>query len=210
MSEIVKINKELQQYIESNILPLYVKNEKGHGLEHIHYVMRRSLEFAKQIPNLNWNIIYTTVAYHDIAHHIDKDNHEKLSALIFYENISLKIFFTDEERIVIKEAIEDHRASSKKVPRSIYGKILSTADRSTSVDEFFKRTYSYTKKHFPDYNEEQIINRAYQHTQEKYGNNGYAKSYLEDIEYQNFKKDIEYLLKDKTTFKKRYLKVNHL
>ena len=34
-------------------------------------------------------------------------------------------YFSLAERIVIKEAIEDHRASAKSEPRSIYGKILA-------------------------------------------------------------------------------------
>ena len=36
---------------------------------------------------------------------------------------------------IIKEAIEDHRASAKNEPRSIYGKIVSTADRNNTVED---------------------------------------------------------------------------
>ena len=61
----------------------------------------------------------------------------------------MKQFFSDEERLVIKEAIEDHRASASHQPRSDYGKIISSADRSTSVEEFLTRTQSYTLKHYP-------------------------------------------------------------
>ena len=122
------INQNLQKYIETYILPLYEKNEKGHGIEHINYVIRRSLEFAKQFPDINIDIVYTASAYHDIAHHIDKDNHEILSAEIFFNSIEMEQFFTLEERILIKETIEDHRTSLKTEPRSIYGKILSSAD----------------------------------------------------------------------------------
>ena len=36
-----------------------------------------------------------------------------------YSDDKLKEFFNSEERIIIKEAIEDHRASSNHEPRSI-------------------------------------------------------------------------------------------
>lgn len=38
----MNINKELKKYIENNIFPIYEKNEKGHGIEHIKYVIKRS------------------------------------------------------------------------------------------------------------------------------------------------------------------------
>ena len=34
----MKLNKELQDYVENNILPLYQKNDADHGIEHIKYV----------------------------------------------------------------------------------------------------------------------------------------------------------------------------
>lgn len=43
----------------------------------------------------------------------------------------------------MSEAIEDHRASLEYIPRSIYGKIISSADRNTSIEDILKRTYEY-------------------------------------------------------------------
>ncbi len=31
-------------------------------------------------------MVYVIASFHDISHHIDKDNHEVLSAKLFYEN----------------------------------------------------------------------------------------------------------------------------
>ena len=39
------INKNLQEYIEENIFPEYAKNEEGHQLTHIKYVIERSMKF---------------------------------------------------------------------------------------------------------------------------------------------------------------------
>ena len=44
----------------------------------------------------------------------------------------------------LKEAIEDHRVSLEYEPRSDYGKIISSADRTTSIDSVLQRTHSYT------------------------------------------------------------------
>lgn len=203
------INEKLQAYLQAEIFPLYDKNEQGHGICHIHDVIRRSLDFVSQFTDINKEIVYTIAVYHDIAHHIDKDNHEILSAQIFYEDEALKQFFTEEERFIMKEAIEDHRASLKTEPRNIYGKILSSADRTYHLDDFMKRADAYTRKYYPNLTEEQIIARAYQHLQEKYGREGYSKMYVFDLEYQKFKEEVAKILQDKVEFKKRYLRVNN-
>lgn len=202
------INPDLQKYIETEILPQYEKNDGGHSTEHIDYVTERCLRFAEQFESIDPNIIYTVAAFHDIAHHIDKKNHEKLSADCFYKNEVMKKFFSQKERILIKEAIEDHRASLDTAPRSDYGKIISSADRSTDTDEFLRRTHAYTLKYFPDCNEQEMTDRAYDHTLEKYGKSGYAKHYVNDEEYGNFREYINLLLADKEIFSKKYREVN--
>ena len=204
------MNEKLLEYIEKNIFPEYSKNEQGHGIEHIRYVIDRCMRFAEQFDNIDLNILYTIAAYHDIGHYIDKKNHEKVSAEIFYNNMEMTKFFAEEERIIIKEGIEDHRASSNSVPRSDYGKIISSADRSTDVSEFLKRTHSYTLKYEPNLNQNEMIERAYNHTKDKYGDSGYAKNYVIDDEYNQFKKVISELLNDKEKFNQYYINVNSL
>ena len=204
------MNRKLKRYIENSVFPEYSKNEKGHGIEHINYVINRCFKFAEQFDNIDLDMLYAIASFHDIAHHIDKKNHEILSAKIFYENEKMMQFFTDEQRIVIKEAIEDHRASSKNVPRSDYGKIISSADRSTDVDDFLIRTHSYTLKHQPDSTITEMLERAYQHTLDKYGDNGYAKHYVIDDEYIAFRNEISSLLDNKNEFEDRYKKINNI
>ena len=204
------MNVSLISYIQTYILPEYTKNDSGHGIEHIQYVINRCVKFAEQFDNIDLDMLYTIATFHDIAHHIDKKNHEVISAKIFYDNEDIKHFFTDEQRIVIKEAIEDHRASSYSVPRSDYGKIISSADRSTDVNEFLRRTHAYTLKHTPEATLEQMLIRAYNHTSDKYGDNGYAKHYVVDDEYNEFRNEISNLLSDKNLFNAKYLKVNNL
>ncbi len=203
-------NSDLKDYIEQQILPIYENNDSGHGIEHVQYVVKRSLKFASQFPNINLDMVYVIASFHDIAHHIDKDNHEILSAKLFYENEKMKDFFDDKQRKTIKEAIEDHRASLEYEPRSDYGKIISSADRTTSIDSVLQRTHSYTTKHYLDLDLYQMIERSYNYILKKYGNNDYAKNYCCDDEYEQFKKDVETILKDKWKFAKKYLEVNRI
>ena len=197
------INRELKDYIEQQILPIYENNDSGHGIEHIQYVVKRSLRFASQFPNINLDMVYVIASFHDIAHHIDKDNHEVLSAKLFYENEKMKKIFNDDERRIIKEAIEDHRASLEYEPRSDYGKIISSADRTTSIDSVLQRTHSYTTKHYPDLDLFQMVEHSYNHMLKKYGGNGYAKNYCYDEEYEQFKRDVETISKNKWKFAKK-------
>lgn len=196
----MKINNKLKEYIEDNIFPEYSKNDQGHDLEHIKYVINRSIKFADTIPDINYDIVYTVASYHDIGHHINPKLHEIISAEIMYKDDNLKEYFSEEERIIIKEAIEDHRASSDHEPRSIYGKIVSTADRNNTVEACLRRSYTYGKRLEPTATDEELFERAYKHLILKFGEDGYAKFFFKDEEYEKFLHDIRELLADKSNF----------
>ena len=198
-----KVNPELKAYIEQNILPECIKNGPSNDLAHTRQSIERSFKFAATVPNINYNIVYTVAAYHDIANHIDRDKHEFVAAEIAANDENLKRFFDDNEMTIIKEAIEDHRASKDGEPRSVYGKIISTADRNFAVDTCLARTYSFGKKFFPEYTDEQLFERSYNHLQNKFGKAGYAKFYFKDEEYESFLKEMRALLADKARFIER-------
>ena len=205
-----KINSDLKKYIEKEIFPLYAQNDEGHNLKHIKYVIKRCLKFASQFPNINLDMLYTVAAFHDLAHHINKDKHEVLSAQIFYENEKMTEFFSPEERILMKEAIIDHRASLEYVPRNEYGKILSSADRSTDISELLRRTHAYSCTHYPHMTTIEMIDRAYNHMIKKYGIEGYAPIYCKDPTYEKFKKEVNHYKEDKKEFIKKYREVNKI
>jgi len=197
----MELNNELQNYIERNIFPEYNKNEKAHGIEHIKWVINRSFELVEQNKlDVNKNMVYVIAAYHDIGHYMDSKMHEIISADIMFKDKKLSDFFTQEELITIKEAIEDHRASAKKDPRSIYGKIVSSADRNNTIEDCFLRTYIYGKKLNSNATDEELFNRAYDVLVNKFGENGYAKFYFEDKQYEDFLTDLRELLKDKENY----------
>ena len=191
------MNKDLIKYTEENIFPEYSKNESGHGIDHIKYVIKRSFDIVSQNKlDVNLDMVYIIAAYHDIGHHIDSKNHEKVSAEIMSKDKELERFFNDEELKIIKEAIEDHRASSDHEPRSIYGRI----DRNNKVEDCLRRTYTYGLKLDPKSSDEELFERAYNVLLNKFGENGYAKFFFKDNEYEQFLKDIRKLLKDKEKY----------
>lgn len=197
----MNINEELIKYVEEKIFPEYDKNEKAHGIDHIKYVISRSFELVEENNlDINPNIVYIVAAYHDIAHHIDRENHEKVSADMMYADKNLCRFFTPEELIIIRDAIEDHRASKEGEPRTIYGKIVSSADRNNTVELCLSRTYSYGKKIDPKATDEELFLRAHKVLTKKFGVGGYAKFYFKDKKYEDFLKELRELLSNQDNF----------
>ena len=196
-----KINQELKKYIEENVFPEYDKNELGHGINHIKDVIKRSFELVEENQlDVNMDMVYVIAAYHDIGHHIDSKTHEIISADLMSKDKNLSNYFNEEELKIIKEAIEDHRASAKDEPRSIYGRIVSSADRNNKVEDCLRRTYTYGKKLNPNATDEELFLRAYDVLQNKFGEDGYAKFYFKDSKYEKFLKEIRELLKDKDKY----------
>lgn len=204
----MNINVELKKYIESNILSEYEQNDEGHNIEHIQFVLNRAFEINKNY-HLDDDILYTIVCYHDIACHINRDKHEKLSADRFYSDKKLRDFFNDNQMLEMKEAIEDHRASLEYEPRNIYGKILSSADRKVDVDVYLKASMGFYMKKQPNILEQELIEDSYNFAIKKFGKQGYAvnKIYVKDEKYENFLKEIQYLIDNKPIFIERAKRV---
>ncbi|MBR2067992.1 MAG: HD domain-containing protein, partial [Solobacterium sp.] len=172
-----KIRTDLKEYIEKNILVEYEGYEKAHNVDHIRTVIENSLEIAKEY-DVNLNMVYTIAAYHDIGIRFGRDNHEITSAKWLIEDEKLDTYFTKEEKIMMKEAIEDHRASKKERPRSIYGCIVAEADRDVEPLRIVERALQFVKAHHLDKTKEEIYQITENHLKEKYGENGYLKLWI--------------------------------
>lgn len=197
------IDNKLKEYIVQNILPEYNNNEKAHGIEHINYVIRRSFELIKQNNlSVDYNKVYVIAAYHDIGHYIDPKKHEIISAEIMSEDENLKQYFSSEDLTIIKEAIEDHRASSSLIPRNIYGKILSSADRKVSIKNYFVASLFFGHPNINEVEMNEAIDQSYNHAIKKFGKDGYAtkKFYVEDNRYKKFLNDLQELIENKDEF----------
>lgn len=197
----MEVSNELKQYIENNIYPLYQNNYIGDGVDRIDYVINRSKKIISENNlQIDDDILYTAIAYHDIRTNNKEQEHELASAELMFNDVFFKDFFSEEKRIIIKEAIEDQRAKSDSEPRNIYGKLLSSASRNSSIEQCLERSYNYGKKKNPTATDDEIFEGVYNAVLNKFGENGYAKFYFKDEVYESFLKEIRDLLKNKDRF----------
>ena len=205
------VNPELKSYIEKNIFPEYDKNEPGHGIVHIKYVIDRSLKFAKSL-DVDIDMVYTIAAFHDIGDHIDYKNHEKVSAEILKEDQNLRKFFSEEQIKTMADAVYDHRSTMKELPRTIYGKIISQAERETNYEMAFVRTYTYRKEHNIGDTLDHIIEESRQHLLDRFGPDGQAreKVFFDDPALEKFFTDITNCANNKEKFRQEFLRVNNI
>ncbi len=201
-----RINPELKEYVEREIFPEYEKNNDGHGINHIVQVLKRSFTLSKQLKDINLDMVYTISAFHDIGHHINKEEHEIVSANMFYENEKMKEFFTEEERIIIKEAIEDHRSSLEGEPRSVYGKLIASADRTPDLKTMVTRTRAYSMKHFKEMTEDEMFERERAELRNRFSKEN-DRCYIKDEEYEKFLNDIADITSDIEKYKEYYREV---
>ena len=168
------LNKEIISYIESEIIPRYDSFDAAHRRDHVSMVIKQSLEIAEHL-DLDLNMVYVIAAYHDTGLCEGREHHHEVSARIIKADENLRIWFTEEQIQTMADAAEDHRASAKHEPRTIYGRIVAEADRFIDPETIVKRTIQYGLDHYPELSKEQQYDRMMQHLHEKYGRNGYLK-----------------------------------
>ena len=173
------INPTLKAYVEAEILPRYTHFDKAHQLDHITTVIRQSEALAdlleKKGIDVDRNMVYVIAAYHDLGIVNGRENHHTDSGKILMADPVLKSYFTEEQLVTMKEAVEDHRASAKNAPRSIYGRIVAEADRQIDPRTIVVRTVQYGLEHYPELDKAGHFARAEAHLKEKYGEGGYLK-----------------------------------
>ena len=168
---------DLVEFIETKILPKYADFDRAHNLEHVTRVIRRSLDLVK-ITGADINMVYTIAAYHDVGMSGPRAIHHITGGKILAADNRLKKWFSPEQIKIMKEAIEDHRASASRAPRSLYGKIIAEADRDIDVDTVIRRTIQYGLGNYPELDKEGHWNRFLEHMNSKYSTNGYIRLWL--------------------------------
>jgi uncharacterized protein len=166
--KLLKISPSLQEFIESEILPLYEGFDKAHQTDHVQTVIAHSMAIVEHYPEVDANIVYATAPYHDLGLRDGRERHHLVSGEIVQQDVRLRQWFTEDEILLVKEAVEDHRASSSHAPRSIYGRIVAEADRAIEPDSTFSRAIQYGLNHHPDLDKEAQFKRFQQHMLEKY------------------------------------------
>ena len=172
---------DLVEFVETQILPQYAQFDKGHNMEHATRVIRRSLDLARKI-GADLDMAYVVAAYHDLGLSGPRAIHHITSGKILMQDARLKRWFTSDQLKVMKEAVEDHRASASRAPRSIYGKIVAEADRDIEPETVIRRTIQFGLANYPQLDAEGHWRRFMQHMDEKYSVNGYIRLWIQGSE----------------------------
>lgn len=208
------VNPELKRYVEEKIFPEYSKNDQGHGILHILEVVRRSFVLNEGLNlNLNPDMIYVVAASHDLGKYEEHETGEKHAIIAgrrFSKNNDFARFFDESDRKTIKEAIEDHSSSLEDNPRSDYGKLVSSADRNTTIEMVFIRSFFVGKRKNPTQGIEDYLEFTLQRLRKRYGTENPENMFFADEAYEEFLKDMRLLLTDGDKFKERYCEVNHI
>lgn len=179
-----EVSAGLRQYVESEILPRYDSYDKAHSRRHILSVVEHSMELYRKLLSegyvLNPDMVYTIAAYHDLGVCEGRKLHHIVSGRMLEEDGVLPVWFSPEQIHVMKEAVEDHRSSNSAVPRSIYGRIVSEADKELDFDIVFSRAILYARASNPGASDEEIFRISYGHLVDKYGDGGYMRLQFDD------------------------------
>jgi uncharacterized protein len=173
------INPTLQAYIEQEIIPRYDHFDKAHQRDHVLMVIQQSLDIASRL-DVDMDMVYAIAAYHDTGICEGREHHHEVSARIIKADQQLRRWFTEEQIQTMADAAEDHRASAKQAPRTIYGRIVAEADRFIDPLTIVQRTIQYGLDHYPELGREEQYQRMVTHLKEKYGRNGYLKLWFPD------------------------------
>lgn len=197
------IRTEVVEYVEREILPRYEGFDAAHRRNHADVVIERSLALAHTL-GVDEEMAYVVAAYHDTGLAVGRDVHHTESKRILLEDEALRTWFTAEDIAVMGDAVEDHRASSKQPPRTIYGRIVAEADRLIVVESILRRTIQFTLSHHPELNREQGYERMLEHLREKYDYGGYLKLWIEESDNAKRLEELRQVIADKERLRRLY------
>lgn len=201
-----QVDLTLMEFIEKQILPRYTAFGESHGLYHVTRVIKNSLELARML-GADINMTYTIAAYHDLGMEGPRAIHHITSGKILTADARLKKWFSPEQIKIMREAVEDHRASASHAPRSIYGKIVAEADRDIDIDTVFTRAIQYGIEHDPDKDKEWQFKRFDSHMEEKYSNNGYIKLWIPHSPNEKKLKELRDIIVNKELLRQYFDKI---
>lgn len=187
------MSEGLDRYVYEEVVPRYAGFDQAHREDHALTVISQALELADGLESwlavhqeadavwhtpVDRNILLAAAACHDLGLVNGRDRHHIDSGMIIRTDERLKEWFDEDEVEIIAQAAEDHRASGKLPPRSIYGMLVAEADRVIDGETIIRRTIQFGQKHYPDLDRDGHVARAMEHLREKYGQGGYLRLWV--------------------------------
>ena len=194
---------DLVEFVETNILPQYAQFDRAHNLEHVTRVIRNALDLVRT-TGADIDMVYVIAAYHDLGMSGPRAIHHITGGKILAADARLKRWFSPEQIKIMKEAVEDHRASASHAPRSLYGKIIAEADRDIVPEVVIRRTIEFGLANYPELDHEQQWERFRQHMDEKYSANGYIRLWIPGSPNEQRLNELRSVIANPTLLRQKY------
>ena len=95
------VRKEVKEYINSCVKPVYKTFDKAHSTSHFNFVTKNCVDYGKELiekgVELNLEIAYVVGALHDIGISKGREGHAKSSGEIVRNDQKLKEFYFEDE-----------------------------------------------------------------------------------------------------------------
>lgn len=199
------MRQDLLDYLENFILPQYAAFTDGHDRSHADMVLRESLYLARE-HGVDEEMACVIAAYHDLGIPQGRKEHHLTSAKLLRTDSALHAWFTEDQIALMAEAVEDHRASADRPPRSLYGCIIADADHYVVPEDIIRRTMLYSFQHYAELSPEEHIARARAHMDEKFCSGGYLTFWLNDPRSLSGLEDLRSLVSDEIRFRSECLR----
>ena len=173
----MKPSASLAAYIETEIIPRYAAFDRAHTVE----------------PDM----VYTVAAYHDTGLVAGRERHHLVSGELLAADAHLRRWFSEEQLATMRDAVEDHRASSAHTPRTLYGRIVAEADRCIDPETILRRTVQYGLAHCPAPDREAHFRRCVEHLENKYAEQGYIRLWIPESGNARKLEELRALIRDK-------------
>ena len=119
------------EYLKKYVKKIYEKNDPAHDFMHIMRVYKNAEKICK-LEKANRKLVLVSVLLHDIVKKTYSDKRPKSSADLSADKATLilkKLQFSENDILIVVEAIRNHSFTKGNVSASIEGRILQDADR---------------------------------------------------------------------------------
>ena len=191
-----QVSLDLMEFVERNILKRYNAFDAAHNINHAQRVIRGSIKLAQRM-GADINMAYVVAAYHDLGLEVERATHHIESGKILKADRRLDKWFSVQQIEIMRQAVEDHRASASRAPRNIYGKIVAEADRDLEPMSVIRRTIQFGLAHYPEKTKEEHWDRFVEHLQQKYSSAGYIKLWIVGSDNEQNLRELRRIINDR-------------
>ncbi len=191
-----QVSLDLMEFVERNILKRYNAFDAAHNINHAQRVIRGSIKLAQRM-GADINMAYVVAAYHDLGLEVERATHHIESGKILKADRRLDKWFSVQQIEIMRQAVEDHRASASRAPRNIYGKIVAEADRDLEPMSVIRRTIQFGLAHYPEKTKEEHWDRFVEHLQQKYSSAGYIKLWIVGSDNEQNLRELRHIINDR-------------